>query len=207
MSATLLPTQTLNIDSGYHFYIENHDATRTLQFMWDNRPYAIPPGKKKLVPFEVVALYFGDPRSRVGMIQQFKDSTGAGKVPERHAEVQRLCVRYGVYEQGMDDIRGALTLLQAEARANGKPALRDENFSAVITTDTGEPIITPLFDHEGTESSYSFELDDERSDDVATILNQMKKRIEYLEAKKDILDESGDNEDEGIDFDNPSDLP
>lgn len=213
MTATLLPTAQSNIDSGDFFYVENH-GDKPVSLAWAGMPYLVPPGTKKLVPFAAIALYFGDPRSRVGMIQQYKDSTGTGTVPERHAEVQRLCVRYGVYEQGMDDIAGALVLLQAEARANGKPALRDENFSVRITfKDTDEEVVTPLFDHEGTGTTYGFDLDEERSDDIATILNQMKKqaatmqeKIDRLEMKREILD-GADNDDDGIELDNPSDLP
>ena len=204
MAVTLLPQASTNIDSADFFYIENHNTDTYLNYGWSGREYRIAPGKKKLVPFDVVALYYGDPRSRVGSIQQFRDSTGAGTVPERHAEVQRLCIRYGVYEQGMDNIIGSMAVENDRLAGLNQQPLRMENLYVRITTAEGTEIMTPLFDHEGREGTYDFDLDDENSQDVATIIANMQHKIAVLEGKKEILDDKGDNDDEGVTFDNPT---
>lgn len=209
MSAPVLLNRNNNlvIDSADMFYVENHSTENNVTFGWANRMYTIGPMKKRLVPFDVICLYFGDPRSQVGQIVPFTDSTGSGHVPERYSEVKRLCVRYGVYEQGMDDIKGSWDIENARLIADNKPALRGEAFDCIITTETGEVIIPPLFDHEGTESNVGFNIGDQSSDDVATVLNNLRNRIDQLETQKDALeDRGGANDDEGIDFDNP-DLP
>jgi hypothetical protein len=201
------PKQLL-LDSGDSFYIENHNPEKSLEFGWAGRTYHIGPMKKRLVPFDVVALYYGDPRSRVGQILSFQDSTGSGQVPERHSEVKRLCIRYGVYEQGAGNIIESLAQRQQEERMAGRTPLRDENLQVRITTDTGEEIVPPLFDHEGTLSRYEFTHGTTRSDDVATIIDNLTTRINQLEDQKNALDDlGGENDDDGIEFDNPGPMP
>jgi hypothetical protein len=201
----LLNKQELTIDSADMFYVENHSPENSVTFGWANRMYTIGPMKKRLVPFDVICLYFGDPRSKVGQIVPFTDSTGSGHVPERYAEVKRLCVRYGVYEQGMDNIKGSWDIENARLLADGKPALRGEVFDCIVTNETGDVIIPPLFDHDGSESNIGFNIGDQSSEDVATILSNLRNRIDQLEGQKEALDErGGNNDDEGIGIDNPS---
>lgn len=211
MTDTLPIIGQVQIDTQDSFWIENHHPSATLRFVWGKLPYTIGPGKKKIVPFEVVCLYFGDPRSKVGAAVPYKDSRGSGTVPERLGEVRRLSVRYGVYEQGMDNIAEAITAENArlaEIDANSikkiKPLISD-NFYAEIYTLEDQKVITPLFDHDGT-TTYGYSLDDERSDDIATIINQMRRRIEHLEGVDAVLD-GGDNTDDGIKIDNPGSGP
>lgn len=206
MTATLLPNSGVTIDSGDHFWVENHHESETLKFQWARVQYNIAPGKKKLVPFEVVCLYFGDPRSMVGVIQSYKDSTGSGKVPERYAEVQRMCVRYGVYEQGMEDIAASVEAMNMKLERDGFKPLRWENFAARITTIEGDHLIPPLFDHDGTSSNVQFNLDEENSQDLATIIQSMQRKIKELENKDTVMQDRGitDNNDDGIEIDNPT---
>jgi hypothetical protein len=199
----------VTIDSGEYYYIENHNESGVLHFQWDKRRYDIAAGKKKLVPFDIIALHFGDPRAVVGQIQKFHDSTGPGQVPERMAEVKRLCVRYGVYEQGMDDIRESV--LQENRRlADAQKStvqrvlpLSTDMFNVRITNIEGVEIITPLFDHKGEKSKYEFELDREKSGDIVTIIDSLQRQIDSLKEKELVLQDNGDNEDEDISADNP----
>jgi hypothetical protein len=208
MAPTILkPKPDLIIDSGDAFYIENHHKTNTIVFGWAKREYAIAPGKKRLVPFDVVTLCYGDPRSRVGQILSYSDSTGSGQIPDRNAEVQRLSVRYGVYEQGMEDIKHWFEVENRKLIEDDKPPMNDAIWHTKVTTETGEEVMTPLFDHSGTSSNYGYSEATQRSDDVATMLENLRSRIDYLEAQKDSLDElGGENDDEGVEFDNP-DIP
>jgi hypothetical protein len=207
--AITLPTGAVpNIDSGDSFWIENHHPTETLKFVWSKIHYNIAPGKKRIVPFEVVCLNFGDPRSRVGSAVPYKDSRGHGTVPERMGEVRRLSIRYGVYEQGMDNIAEAVEIenaklaqLDAQGFQSYKPLITT-NFHAVITDLEGNRIITPLFDHDGS-ITYGFSLDDEKSNDIAQIIANYERRLAALEGKESVMDINGDNDDDGIAIDNP----
>lgn len=61
-----------------------------LELRWNNRPYIIPAGQEKHVPFECAKVYFGDPRSVEGVIR-IKDDMGNDMiVADRVAEVIRL---------------------------------------------------------------------------------------------------------------------
>lgn len=199
----LLPQGQVTIDSGDHFFVENH-GNEPMEFVWAKRHYKVGVSKKKLVPFEVIALYFGDPRSVVGQIQKYQDSTGPGEVPERYAEVQRLAVRYGVYEQGMDDIATAVNDENTRLAHNGMKSLRIENFAARISDTEGNYIIPPLFDRDGLEA-YGFNLGDENSQDLATIIRNLQSRLDHVEGIKSNLDKKGveENTDDGIALDNP----
>jgi hypothetical protein len=209
MSSTLLPTGAVpNIDSGDSFWIENHHPTETLRFQYAKIHYNIAPGKKRIVPFEVVAMNFGDPRSRMGAAVPYKDSRGSGTVPERMSEVRRLSIRYGVYEQGMENIAEAveienkkLAALDASGFQNYKP-LVTTIFHAIVTDLEGNRLITPLFDHDGSYT-YGFQLDEENSNDIAQIIKNYERRLAALEGKESVMDATGDNDDSGIPIDNP----
>lgn len=201
-------TPQVIIDSGEYYYVENLNESIPLRFQWDKRKYVVASGEKKLVPFDIIALWFGDPRSKVGVIQNFHDSTGPGQVPERIAEVKRLCVRYGVYEQGMDDIKEAM--LQENRRLADVQKntiqrilpLKMEMLNVRVYAISGAEIICPLFDHQGIHQ-YGFNLDEEKSDDIVTIIDRMQRQIDDLKERQVVLDENGDNDEEGITYDNP----
>lgn len=201
MTATLLP-RTINIDTGDHFWIENTHATETIHLQWARKPYDVLPGDQVLVPFEVVSLFYGDPRSRVGVIQQYADSTGSGQVPERMAEVQRLCVRYGVYEQGMEDIHESLSAESIRLQHEGRRPLSDVNFYArILTADKQSEIIPPLLDAKG-EMHYGFTKSVQRSDDIATLMISMQDQLDSLRAQQEALLERGaDNDDSDVETD------
>jgi hypothetical protein len=200
----------IRIDSGDSFFIENHSTDKTLEFQWNRLVYKIAPGMKKIVPFDVVALFFGDPRSIAGRSVPYRDSRGPGMVPDRRVEVMRLSVRYGVYEQGAADIRAAIIeenrrlAMLNEQSFRPVTALRDENFYARVTTLEGDEVIPPLFDHEG-KHTYGFSVDNQKSDDIAVLMRDYESRLKALEKTKEVVDESGDNTDEGIPIDNPGD--
>lgn len=203
--ATLIPrANDLRIDSADMLYIENTNTDTILHFQWAKKVYDIKPGHKKLVPFEVICLYYGDPRSRAGMIQRYEDSTGTGQVPERMAEVQRLCVRYGIYEQGMDDIIGSMAAENEHLAKDGRRPLRDENLMVRIFTQDDDEIIPPLFDHTGM-NAVSFTVSKDTSQDLATIVLDLQRRLGSAEAELEAMNERGDNDAE-IPVDEPAEM-
>jgi hypothetical protein len=194
---TLLPrADPLKIDSAEFFWIENI-GTKPLRYQWAKVVYGIAPSEKKYLPFPIVALYYGDPRSRIGMVQNFQDSTGEGQVPERNSELMRLCVRYGVYEQGMEAIHETM---QTNIVNGDHSPLDDRNFYVTITNAEGQEIFPPLFDPKG-EFVYGFTKDMQKSGDVATIIDNLQAQIDELRRDKEAMDVRGydNNEDIGVD--------
>src|ERR1700722_15751019 len=74
---------------------------RAMVLRWNRREYIIEPGETKQVPFDVVRVHFGDPRSMVGQEQRFPGDEGRiGIIPKRGAQIVRLSIVYGLYQQG-----------------------------------------------------------------------------------------------------------
>lgn len=85
------------IDSGEMFRLRNDHETEVLSLKHGRRKYAINPGQTALVPFELIRVHWGDPRSRPGEFRKFSDSNEEGYVNKREAEIARLGVHYGSY--------------------------------------------------------------------------------------------------------------
>lgn len=208
----LTPTPKIQIDSADQFFIENHHPDKNLRFVWAKHPYVVGPSMKKIVPFEIVCLYFGDPRSVINKAVPYKDSRGSGTVPERYGELRRLSVRYGVYEQGMEDIAAAVTVENERLKILDSQTVQpvklliDDNFYAQIKTLEGELILPPLFDPTG-QATYGYQLDDQNSSDLAVIIETLQRKVAVLEGQKSGIDQmGGSNSDVGIPIDNPGTL-
>ena len=160
---------------------------RGLNLKWEGKEYHLVPGRPKIVPFDIVRLNWGDPRSVFGTQQYIHDKGGrvVGDIPDREKENMRLAVMYGLYEDKVDQV----------------PILAP----AVTITDTeGHEIIPPAFDPSG-DVAYGSVADENLDNvhDVATLLSQLKKRVARLEQENAALIENGNN-DEDIEADIPS---
>lgn len=195
MPSLILPrADALKIDSGKMYFIENNTMKplttpdgRTPLLRWAKIPYPLGPGDKEIVPFDVICLYFGDPRSRNGVVQKFKDSKGEGIIQSREAELSRISVLWGVYEQGVDTL------------ANVVP-------DVTVSDLRGNEIVPACFDPWG-EYSYSFEkgpIDTQQG--AAAQLLAMQAEMDQLKARMDAMAQGGDN-DEEIPEDLPMDHP
>lgn len=188
MSIVLPQASEVILDTGLQYYVENHDDKRlttgdgkTDLLRYNRIAYRCEPGQRVIVPWAVVALYFGDPRSQNEKIVEAEDSQGVHKVPQRGSELLRLAVFYGVYEQGVDDL------------ANVVPNVR-------ITTLNGVEIIPPVFDP-FCEHVYGYRKSMQKSGDVATMLANleaaqadMADQIELLRATQNSIQVNGDND-------------
>ncbi len=190
MTATLLPrTDKLILDTGMQYYVQNNtDSNLTTEngrvdlLRYDRIAYRVPPGQRTIVPWPVIALYFGDPRSQHGKTVEAEDSRGKHRVPARGDELLRLSVFYGIYEQGVESLAAVIP-------------------DVTITTLDGIEIIPPCFDPEG-DYVYGFERNMERSNDVATLIDDMQAQIDALKAAQAIREQHGDN-DGPLPLDNP----
>lgn len=85
------------IDSGDTFILTNLSETETLEVTLRGRTYKIEPGQNGFVPFELIRVWWGDPRSREDVFGKFSDSLEKGYINKREDEIKRLGVLYGSY--------------------------------------------------------------------------------------------------------------
>jgi hypothetical protein len=183
----------LVIEPDQQFIITNN-GDEALRLRWDSRTYVIEPSDHKVVPFDVVRVYYGDPRS-VGKVEQKYDEQreiGGRKNPNayiaaRNAEVDRLAVLYGLYAG-------------REAELPTHPKIKD----VVITTIDRIEVFCPAVDPEGL-FTYAYREANDNVQDTATLLAVMQRKMEQQQHLIDELagrlssDTPDDDEDVGID--------
>jgi hypothetical protein len=190
MAATILPrTSEKVLDTGMHYKIRNNTDSRlttgdgkTDLLRWNKIAYRCEPGDEVIVPWPVIALYFGDPRSQHNKIVQAEDSQGEHTVPSRGNELLRLSVFYGTYEHNVDILASVIP-------------------DVTISTLDGVEIIPPCFDPEG-DYIYGYQRSMQQSQDVAVMLQELQEQQKVLEARLARMSENGNN-DGGIPEDNP----
>lgn len=186
----LLPRQsgTTILDTGQHYFVKNNTNKRltlpdgrTDFLRYARIAYRCEAGEETIVPWAVIALYFGDPRSQMDKIHKAEDSQGEHMVPMRPAELLRLSVFYGVYEQGVDAIAAMVP-------------------DVTIKTLTGVEIIPPVFDPY-CEHVYGFQRSMQKSNDVATLIGELQGQIDSLNARYDSINVNGQDNDAAIPID------
>src|ERR1700689_1446525 len=120
---------------GYIDIEEIEGPLPTKRFLWGGKDVlgGMEAGQMRLVPFDIVRLYFGDPRSvpgEFGRVETKNSKVGIGDIVPREQEIRRLCVLYGLYETHMDLLPKAV------------PA-------CTITTADGIEVICPAIDPDG----------------------------------------------------------
>lgn len=189
---SLLTKPALVLDSGRQYIIRNNTHGpltlpdgRTPLLRYARIDYPLAPGEETIVPFDVIVLYFGDPRSRNGMIQKFMDSRGEGVIPTREAELARIAVFWGVYEDGVDNL------------VNVVPDI-------TITTLDGQAIVPPPFDPFG-DNVYGFEKNNDTSQSgVAATIESMQTQIDQLMAMQRAMEDRGQDNDADVEEDLPT---
>jgi hypothetical protein len=173
MTSTLNVKWNAPIISAEDTFLLKNEGTEPLpwkRFLCGGKDYlgGLEPGKTKQVPFDLIRIWFGDPRSVVG--QQLEADYGGikGDIAPREHEIARLCQLYGVQEQA-----GQSTVDTMMARAP----------KVSIKTEDGSDILTPAQDPDGTQVYGHVKTDTEQYD-VATMLADYRNRIEQLEKQQ-----------------------
>lgn len=189
---SLLIKPAITLDSGRQYLIRNNTHApltlpdnRTPLLRYARIDYPLASGEETIVPFDVVVLYFGDPRSRNGMNQKFMDSRGEGTIPSREAELARIAVFWGVYEDGIDTL------------ANVVP-------DVTISTLDGTEIVPPPFDPFG-DHVYGFEKNtDTTQSGVAATIESMQAQIDQLQDMQSAMLDRGQDNDADVEEDLPT---
>ena len=171
----------LTLDTGRQYIIRNNTDKpltlpngRTPLLRYARIEYECNPGEEVIVPFDIITTYFGDPRSRPGILQQAEDSRGKHTIPPRGNELQRLAVFYGLYEHGLE-------------------ALPDVVPDVTITTLDGKEIIPPCFDLEG-DFYYGFSKDQTHArDSYLTRIEELEQEMAEMRQRANAAEEQPDD--------------
>lgn len=174
-----MPASNVIIDTGEMFRLRNDHETEVLELKHGRRRYAIQPGQTALVPFELVRVHWGDPRSRPGEYRKFSDSLEDGYVNKRENEIARLGVHYGSYASD------AATLCDPDWPPNDKRYGKVQKhcpWPVTVGTEGGDIIVPACFD---TSTSEVYGLVANETED----LNDQVQYREHLERQLDQIRE------------------
>lgn len=144
------------------------------KYVWDGVDYlgGMEAGDERFVPFDIVRVYFGDPRSIMHSGQRFETRRGdPGDIAPRQEETRRLSVLYGLYSTDNHKLDTVVP-------------------DVYITNSEGDPIFCPAVDPEGLHV-YGHVTETSESYDLATQLEQMKMQTRLLEERIKAQEEKG----------------
>jgi hypothetical protein len=178
------PSQ-VTIDSGDTFRLRNDHETETLELLHGKRRITVAPGKTALVPFELIRIWWGDPRARPGQFTKFSDSKEAGYINKREAEIMRLGVLYGSYVadvQSLNDPNWPPNDPQYGRVAKRTP------WPVTIRDEAGQEIVPCGLDLTGDAIYQGIADDSENLDDQVMYRQHLEREID---AMKERLNELG----------------
>lgn len=146
------------------------------RYVWDGVDHlgGMAAGEERFVPFDIVRVWFGDPRSIMTGGQRFEDRKGnIGDIAPRPEETRRLSVLYGVYDTDCTKVR-------------------DMAPEVSIYTAAGEEIVCPATDPEGL-MVYGHIADSKENYDMATTIEQLKMQVRMLEEAQKANEAKGHN--------------
>ena len=182
----MAPSTTL-IDTGDTFRLRNDHETDDL-VMQDprlkNRTITIGPGKSALVSFELIRIWWGDPRARPNVFTKFSDSRERGWVNKREAEIARLGVQYGTYVADVVSLNDPEWPVGDPRRGN---EAKRTPWPVTVSTEAGQKIVPCGLDLTseaiyGVVQSESENLDDEVAyrQHLESRLDEMKEELRRL---------------------------
>jgi len=155
--------------------VTNHE-TEPLNWRWDGRPYTVPAGATMHVPFDVVRVNLGDPRSgeqaRVAM-----DGNDKIRIASRKDELARLDVLYGV---------GA-KIMTASQKGEATTTLQEEAPNVTVTDADGSPLSTVVEDP-GGENPAPIPVSLDTTEAVAAQIAQQQKQLDQLLERQKALE-------------------
>jgi hypothetical protein len=160
------------------------------KFVWDGIDHlgGMKKGEKRIVPFDVIRVFFGDPRA-MPTRQRFEDRKGnVGDIAPRPEETRRLSVLYGLYDTDSTKVSKIV------------PAV-------TITTADDTEVICPSTDPGGLHV-YGHVTESADNYDLATTIEQMKMQIRLLEDQAKAQAKKGhDNSGADVEVDGPRAAP
>lgn len=187
------------IDTGETFRIRNDHETEPLDVSLGKRTWHVEPGKTALVPFEIIRIWWGDPRCRTGVFTKFADSKESGYINKREEEIGRLGVLYGTYANDVE------TLLNPEwppgdSRYGVEPRRVPHPIS--VQTEGGDRVIPCCFDLTGEAVYGAVRNDSEDLNDQVVYREHLETRLDEIQAELRSLQGVSDPDDAEVDAGN-----
>lgn len=174
----------------------NNNSKRDVTWRYGKREWDLKSRAKPLpIPLQVCIKYLGDPRSAIGVTNQFTipGEQRPGVVPERYSELRRLSILYGVYE-GL--ITKLATIKFGDIPKDRNDPTRDlfpEYDKAetvvpkiVVTTLDGRAVRFPIYEPEANPYRYDTEVTG--MTDVRTELEKLQRQIAMSQARVEALE-------------------
>lgn len=184
------------IDTGETFRIRNDHPTEPLVLEHGKRKFRIEPGKSGLVPFEIIRVWWGDPRAREGRYEKFADSYEAGYVNMREKEITRLGILYGTYSTDVGQLNDPEWPV-GDARRGIVP--KRIPWPVTVTTEAGERIVPAGLDLTGEDIYPAVRAESEDLNDEVQYRDHLTSRIDQLTEKLRKLEGLGEVDDTEVD--------
>jgi hypothetical protein len=180
------------IDTGDIYRLRNDSKDQTLQIpaTLTYKAYTVPPGKTALVPFEVIRVWWGDPRSKPQIYTKFQDSKERGLVNKREDEIRRLGVLYGNY---CTDVN---TLLDPDY-PRGSPFYGETKVCphpVSVQTEAGDTVVPACFDRTGENIYPAVNTSTEELTDEVAYRDYLERRLDEMKAELNRISGSDDAE-------------
>ncbi len=168
---------SITVDSGDTFRLRNDHETDTLSLVLGKRRYTVAPGKSALVPFELIRIWWGDPRARPGQFTKFSDSKESGYINKREAEIMRLGVLYGSYVADVVSLNDPDWPVEDDR--HGRVAKRTP-WPVTIQDESGQPIVPCGLDLTGDAIYPGIAGDTENLDDQVQYRQHLERQMDAM---------------------------
>jgi hypothetical protein len=168
------------LDSGDSLRLRNEHPTEDLIVPLNKKAYRVAPGEVAIVPFELVRVYWGDPRSREGIYTKFSDSKETGYVNKREDEISRLGNLYGSFAGDVDELCDP-EWPATDSRYGKIPKLTPWPIS--VQTLEGKSVLPPCFDKSGEQVYGAVMVETEDLNDAATYRRHLENRLDDIQGE------------------------
>lgn len=188
------PPSQVVIDTDDIFVLEN-TGTETIEKPLHGKMYRVEPGQRALIPFDLIRVWWGDPRSRKNAFTKFHDSKEKGTVNKRELELRRLGGLYGCYTSDVDGLVSETWppgSIHAGTTKHFPPPAR-------FWTQGGQEIIPACFDRTGDKVYAVMQQDSQDLSDEATYREHLLTEMDRLRERLDRLDDQSTPSDVEVD--------
>lgn len=181
------------IDTGDILILTNADEERVLEVKLRGKLYRVEPEKHALVPFELIRVWWGDPRSKPQRFVPFSDSLESGWVNKRELEIRRLGVLYGTYASSVAELLNP-EWPRGSARF-GTP--RRTPHPITVRTEDGADIVPACFDRTGNLSYAVVNTEVQDLSDEVAYREHLEAQLDAITRRLDKLGGASDVEVDG----------
>ena len=189
------PSTTI-IDSGDTFRLRNDHPSEPLELVHGKRRFTIQPGKSALVPFELIRIWWGDPRARPDQFTKFSDSKESGYINKREAEIMRLGVLYGSYVADVVSLNDPNWPVQ-DPQYGVVP--KRTPWPVTIHNESGQEIVPCGLDLSGDAIYPGISDDSENLDDQVMYRQHLERELDAIKEKLNGMTGAGQHDDAEVD--------